>query len=203
MTPINDKREISVSLDEAILGRALKALSFTRKPSASASRPFTFRGPMHLSSLRLLLLMATLPVQAQSPAPAAKVHAGPFEPSRNAMNDFEVAKQEARKSGRRILVDVGGNWCSWCRLLDKFFTEQSDVRDLRDKNFVLLLVNYSPENNNEKFLAQFPKIEGYPQFFVLDASGKLLHVQDTGQLEDGKGYSRTKMTAFLQAWSGK
>ncbi|NTV74345.1 MAG: thioredoxin, partial [Holophaga sp.] len=36
--------------------------------------------------------------------------------------------------------------------------------------------------------------------FVLDADGKVLHSQDTGVLEEGKGYSREKVTAFLTAW---
>lgn len=140
-------------------------------------------------------LAAALPVLAQAPA-------GPFDATRDVQKDFEAAKAEARKSHKRILLDVGGNWCSWCRLLDRFYTEQKDLRDLRDKHFVTLLVNYSPEQKNEAFLGQFPKVKGYPHFFVLDAGGKLLHSQDTGVLEDGKGYSREKMAAFLTAWKG-
>ncbi len=142
-----------------------------------------------------LAFAAALPVLAQAPA-------GPFDPSRDAVKDFEAAKAEAKKSGKRILLDVGGNWCSWCRLLDRFYGEQKDLRDLRDRHYVTLLVNYSPEQKNEAFLSQFPRIKGYPHFFVLDASGKLLHSQDTGVLEDGKGYSREKMAAFLKAWKG-
>lgn len=147
-------------------------------------------------SLAALAFAAALPALAQT-APA-----GPFDASRDAAKDFEAAKLEARKAGKRILLDVGGNWCSWCRLLDRFYAEQKDLRELRDRHYVTLLVNYSPEQKNEAFLGQFPKIKGYPHFFVLDASGKLLHSQDTGALEDGKGYSREKMAAFLKAWKG-
>ena len=70
-----------------------------------------------------LAFAAALPVLAQAPA-------GPFDPSRDAMKDFEAAKAEAKKSGKRILLDVGGNWCSWCRLLDRFYTDPSVVPEV-------------------------------------------------------------------------
>ncbi len=148
-----------------------------------------------MSRALALAFAAALPALAQAPA-------GPFDASRDVAKDFEAAKVEAKRTHKRILLDVGGNWCSWCRLMDRFYGEQKDLRELRDRHFVTLLVNYSPEQKNEAFLGQFPKVKGYPHFFVLDADGKLLHSQDTGVLEDGKGYSREKMAAFLKAWKG-
>lgn len=150
----------------------------------------------------ILTLALTLPVLAQAPAPKPKAPvAGPFEPTRDAAKDFAAAKAQAKASGKRILMDVGGNWCSWCRRLHGFWEEQAEVKALREAGFVFLMVNYSPENKNEAFLGQFPKIKGYPHFFVLDADGKLLHSQETGSLEEAKGYSPVKMSAFLKAWS--
>ena len=154
-----------------------------------------------IACLTALPAVSQTPAAAPAPTPAASK--GPFDATRDAVKDFQAAKDEARRTGRRILVDVGGNWCSWCRLMDRWFTQNADLKKLRDESFVVLLVNYSPDNKNEALLSQFPKVEGYPHFFVLDAAGKVLQSQDTGQLEDGRGYSRPKMTAFLQAWSGK
>ena len=111
-----------------------------------------------------------------------------------------AAKAEAQKTGRRILMDVGGNWCPWCHKLHAFWDDQKAVKDLRDQGYVFVLVNYSKDNKNEAFLGQFPKIKGYPHLFVLDADGKLLHSQDTGELEQDKGYSPEKIAAFLKAW---
>ena len=152
-----------------------------------------------------LALMAMTPMAAQAPvahaAPAAQ--AGPFDPTRDSAKDLEAAKAEAKKSGRRILLDVGGNWCSWCRLMDKWFTEHPAVREARDKAFVVVPVNFSPENKNEAFLGQYPKVDGYPHFFILDADGKLVRDQSTGDLEEAHGYSEAKMMAFIAAWSGK
>jgi thiol:disulfide interchange protein len=161
---------------------------------------------MRFLILAMLSVVAAAPMAAQAPGAAKaapRAEAGPFDPTRDAARDLEAAKVEARKSGRRILLDVGGNWCSWCRLMDKWFTEHAAVREARDKAFVVVPVNFSPENKNGAFLAQYPKIDGYPHFFVLDASGKLVRDQSTGALEEAHGYSETKMMAFISAWSEK
>jgi hypothetical protein len=72
-----------------------------------------------------------------------------------------------------------------------------------NKHFVVLKVNYSKENKNEKFLSRYPKILGYPHFFVLDSKGKFLHSQDTSALEKDGGYARDKVHSFLKEWAAK
>jgi thioredoxin-related protein len=123
-----------------------------------------------------------------------------FDPKRDAAKDIQNATVEAQKSGRRILLDVGGEWCVWCRRLDSLFTKNKDLSDLLHKEFVVVKVNYSQENKNEAVLSQYPKVPGYPHLFVLDANGKLLHSQDTGQLESGKGHDPEKVRSFLTQW---
>lgn len=124
-----------------------------------------------------------------------------FDPSRDPANDLETAKVEAVRGGKRIVLDVGGEWCSWCHILDKFVEEDAEIRSFRDANFVWLKVNYSEDNENKPFLAAYPEIKGYPHLFVLDADGKLLHSQFTGELEKGKGYDRAKFFAFFKEWA--
>jgi len=67
--------------------------------------------------------------------------------------------------------------------------------------YVAVKVNYSRENKNEEVLSRFPKIKGYPHLFVLDAKGTLLHSQDTGTLEKGKGHDPEKVMEFLKRWA--
>ncbi|MGE5810097.1 MAG: thiol-disulfide isomerase, partial [Ignavibacteria bacterium] len=62
-------------------------------------------------------------------------------------------------------------------------------------------INYSKENENKKFLSKYPKIPGYPHLFVLDENGKLLHSQNTSELEKGRGHDREKVFAFLKEWA--
>jgi thioredoxin-related protein len=124
-----------------------------------------------------------------------------FDPKRDPASDLEMAKVEAQRGGKRVLLDVGGEWCSWCHILDKLVEEDAEIRSFRDANFVWMKVNYSEENENKPFLSAYPEIKGYPHLFVLDADGKLLHSQFTGDLEKGKGYDRGKFFAFLKEWA--
>lgn len=124
-----------------------------------------------------------------------------FDPKRDPASDLEMAKVEAQRGGKRIMLDVGGEWCSWCHRLDKLVEEDGEIRSLRDANYVWMKVNFSEENENKAFLAAYPEIKGYPHLFVLDAAGKLLHSQFTGDLEKGKGYDRVKFVAFMKQWA--
>ncbi len=126
--------------------------------------------------------------------------AGPFDPTRDAASDLSAAIAEASRTGKRVLVDVGGNWCSWCLRMERFVEAHPDLAALRDKYFVTVKVNYSAENTNRALLSKYPAIPGYPHLFVLDGSGRLLQSQDTSALEDGKTYSLQKFPAFLKKW---
>ncbi len=124
-----------------------------------------------------------------------------FDPSRNPVQDLKDAVVEAKRSNRRIILDIGGDWCIWCHRIDDFIKGNKELSNLLYNNFVLVKVNYSSENKNEEFLSNYPKIPGYPHFFVLDQNGKLMHSQNTGALEKVKGYDRGKFVAFLKKWA--
>lgn len=124
-----------------------------------------------------------------------------FDPSRDAAADVARAVSIAGAQGKRVIVDVGGEWCSWCHILDRFIAGNAEVRALIDAKYVWVKVNFSKENRNRALLSRWPKIEGYPHLFVLDARGRLVHSQDTAELESGKGYDKTKFVVMLRRWS--
>ena len=124
-----------------------------------------------------------------------------FDPARDAASDIASALAQAKRDGKRVLVDVGGEWCSWCHIMDRFIVANADIRSLRDANYVWVKVNYSKENRNDALLSRWPKIAGYPHLFVLDADGRLLHSQDTGALEAGSNYDHARFAAFLRTWA--
>ena len=124
-----------------------------------------------------------------------------FDPLRDAAADIKAAIAEAARTHRRILLDVGGEWCIWCHRLDSLYASHKDLADFLTTHYVLVKVNYSKENKNETVLSNYPKIPGYPHYFVLDSNGKLLHSQGTGDLESGKGHDPAKVHAFLKEWA--
>jgi len=151
--------------------------------------------------LMVMAFAASVPAQTSAPGSRGYVPVTEFDPGRDADRDIREAVAEAGRSGRRVLLDVGGTWCVWCRRLDTLFVTRTDIAEFRDRNFVTVKVNYSKENKNEKVLSRYPKIPGYPHLFVLEADGRLLHSQDTGELEGGKGHDPEKVLAFLKEWA--
>lgn len=121
-----------------------------------------------------------------------------YDENRNPEADLAAALEQA--DGRRILLEIGGNWCSWCMLLDNYMEKEIEVRNAFAESFIIVKINYSDENKNEAFLEKYPPVGGYPHFIVLDSDGSLLASQGTGELEQGKGYSKKKMLAFAEKW---
>ncbi|HTP99948.1 MAG TPA: thioredoxin family protein [Casimicrobiaceae bacterium] len=132
---------------------------------------------------------------------ASVAAAARFDPARDPAKDVAAAAAAAQAQGKRVIVDVGGEWCVWCHILDGFIESNPDVRALVDEHYVLVKVNWSRENKNEAFLSRWPAVEGYPHLFVLDGSGKLVHSQDTSVLESGRGYDKGKFVEFLRKWA--
>lgn len=154
------------------------------------------------------LFLASVPGFAQEKSEAKPMYvdkivhlpATKFDPKRDAAQDIQNATVEAKRTGKRVLLDVGGDWCIWCRRLDSLFVANRDLADLLHKEFVVVKVNWSKENKNEAVLSRYPKIPGYPHLFVLDSDAKLLHSQDTSELESGNHHDREKVMAFLKKW---
>ena len=106
----------------------------------------------------------------------------------------------AKSENKTILLQVGGDWCSWCKRMSEFMATNDSVRSVLESSFLLQKVTYDSENRNEEFLSNFPRISGYPHLFVLDADGNLIHSKNTEELESGDGYSEQAFLQFLEQW---
>jgi len=126
-----------------------------------------------------------------------------YDPARDPFADFSAAQADASAANKLILVEFGGDWCIWCHRLDQFLFQQPEVTKELEDVFVVVRVNFSDENNNEKFIKQFSKITGYPHFIITDAKGKEIGVKNTGKLEEGKSYSVKKFNEFIAHWKDK
>src|SRR5438132_12080316 len=78
-----------------------------------------------------------------------------FDPARDPKIDLQKAVETAKKDGKRIIIDLGGEWCGWCVYMDKFFVQNPELAKIRDDNFVWVKVNYSDENENKAFLSSY------------------------------------------------
>jgi thioredoxin-related protein len=163
-------------------------------------RPFKYSLPAFVvvAALAQLLFLAGMP---QTPGQSKYIPVNSYDPKRDAAQDIQAAIKEAQRAHQRILLEVGGEWCSWCHTLDRFFDAHLELIQLRDRNFVTVKINFSEENENKEVLSRYGPIESYPHILVLDADGKLLLSKETGSLESGKSYDLERLTAFLKQWA--
>jgi thiol:disulfide interchange protein len=123
-----------------------------------------------------------------------------YDTTRNPFADLQMAMERAKADGKRILVDVGGEWCSWCHILDDYITAHPRVVEAIRRNYVTLKVNMSPGHENQRFLSRYPRIPGYPHIFVLESDGTLVRSQGTSELEEGHSYNEERVLEFLARW---
>src|SRR5450830_666103 len=129
------------------------------------------------------------------------------DPQRDAAKDMMTTQSLAKATGKRVLIDVGGEWCAWCRMLDRFIASQPQIRALIDSHYVWVKVKYSHENKNTAVLSRWPKIRGYPYLLVLDGAGRLLHAQGVQGLETetekeaDENYDPDRVMAFLNRYA--
>jgi thioredoxin-related protein len=149
-------------------------------------------------------LLVALPINAKKgdkAAPPPPASSPSYDPSRDPAKDLQDAIAEATRTNKHILLEVGGDHCVYCDIMDETFASHAELRKARDTHYVHVRVNYSKENHNEAFLSHYPQIADYPHFFVLDSKGVLVHSQPTHPFEHGKKYNAGKIESFLTKWS--
>ena len=130
----------------------------------------------------------------------------PYDAKADAENDIEKLIARAKKENKHIMIQAGGNWCIWCLRFDQYVQTTPELKKLVNENYLYYHLNYSPDNKNEKVFAKYnnPGDQfGYPVFIILNKNGKMIHVQQSDVLEEGKGYSFDKVKDFFNTWITK
>jgi len=145
------------------------------------------------------------PTTAPSPAPVPStlpfVSQHIYSETANPAADIAAALKKARAEHKRVLLDFGGDWCGDCQVLDIYF-RQSPNAELLAKYFVVVHVYIGQMDRNLDIPKKYevPITKGVPALAVLDAHGKLLYSQQTGQFENMRNMSPGSVTAFLNQW---
>ncbi|SET85315.1 thioredoxin family protein [Thalassotalea agarivorans] len=123
-----------------------------------------------------------------------------YDDKRDPFKDAVAAIALAQATNRNILIEIGGNWCTWCHKMDAFLEKNPDIYQQLHNNFVVLKVNVSDSNENEAFMQSLPPVLGYPHMYVSSASGKMLLSKDTAELQQDGAYSAVQWQQFLTQW---
>ena len=136
-----------------------------------------------------------------------------YDETINPFEQIDQAVAKAKASGKYVICQVGGNWCPWCLRFADYISKDDTIMALINENFEYIHVNYHPgkarrEENKEqaeKLMARlnYPGRFGFPVFVILDENGQVIHIQDSGLLEEGESYHKNKVMGFFANWTPK
>lgn len=128
----------------------------------------------------------------------------PYDESADAMALVDAALARARENGKRVLIDLGGNWCPWCRILAGVM-ELPEVKPFIGAHFEVVSVDVSSAqgkiDRNLDVTARFdtPDIDGVPWMIVLESDGTVLH--SSYEVTDKNHETPQQMVNWLASWA--
>jgi thioredoxin 1 len=127
-----------------------------------------------------------------------------YDEKADAPKQVSAAIAEAGRSGKRIVLVFGANWCPDCHALDVQM-HKPELAAIVEKNFLVVKIDVGSMDKNLDLAQKYgvPLRRGIPAMAVLDPQGKPLYVQDQGQFADARHLSFESIKAFFEQWMPK
>jgi len=101
----------------------------------------------------------------------------PYDEAANADAQVAAAFTRAQKSHKRVLIDLGGNWCVDCLVLTNF-VRLPEMHRFVDAHYEVVLVDVGRFNRNLQIPARFgitKRLDGVPALLIATPDGKLVN----------------------------
>jgi thiol:disulfide interchange protein len=125
----------------------------------------------------------------------------PYDEKANATADVDAAFARARASGKRVLIDLGGNWCPDCRILSGVM-ELPEVKPFVAQHFETVAVDVGRFDRNlhipERFKAG--KVAGVPWLIIAEPDGTVIH-SSYEITDNGFAQKPQAMVNWLAKWA--
>lgn len=144
-----------------------------------------------------LLLLSNISFASQN----LPLYSTVYDDQRDPFADAKAAITLAGQTNRNVLIEIGGDWCTWCHKIDAFLVDNPDVYKALHDNFVLLKISVSDSNENADFMKGLPPVLGYPHMYVSTGKGKVILSKDTAEFLSSGNYSRQAWLDFIEQWS--
>ena len=121
----------------------------------------------------LALIAFTIPARAGDP------QGKPSGKAELKWKPFEAGFAEARKSDKKVLLDVYTDWCGWCKKLDQNVYSDGRVVKYLNQHYVVVKlnaedttrVNYMDKTSTKTELAGHFGVRGYPTIIFFGSKG--------------------------------
>ena len=124
----------------------------------------------------------------------------PYDEKANAMSQVDAAFARARASGKRVLIDFGGNWCPDCRILSGVM-ELPEVKPFVAAHFEVVAVDVGRFDRNMDVPQRFKaKVTGVPWLVIARPDGTVLH-SSYEVTDNGNASKPQAMVNWLGKWA--
>ena len=161
--------------------------------------------------LASLLLWVAIPAQAATPPkpsiarweqlPVATVQ--PYNEAANADAQVAAAFARAQKSHKRVLIDLGGNWCVDCIVLANF-VRLPEMRRFMEAHYEEVLVDVGRFNRNLQVPARFgitERLKGVPALLIATPDGKLVNGDNIFATANAHSMTPQALAAYLAKYA--
>jgi len=127
----------------------------------------------------------------------------PYDTSANADSDVAAAFAKAKQDGKRVLIELGGNWCGDCIVLTNVM-ELPNVAPFVAAHYDVVRVDVGRFNRNLQIPARFgftKRLEGVPMVLIADKNGKLLDRNDTFVFVDARHMTAQAIVDWLAKYA--
>jgi thiol:disulfide interchange protein len=167
---------------------------------------------------RLLVAAASLALLWTAPAGASGIAAPrvsidsidalsvpdhPYNENADADRAVDAAFARARSEHKRVLIDLGGNWCADCRILAGIM-ELPEVRAFVDAHYAAVSVDVGRFNKNLQIPARFgitERLAGVPSVLIATADGQLVDRDHVAALADARSMTPQAIADWLASWA--
>jgi len=128
----------------------------------------------------------------------------PYDEHANADAAVASAKAKAQRTHKRLLIDLGGNWCGDCRVLAGTM-DRPELRGFVDTHYVVVTVDVGRFDKNLQIPAHYgitSRLEGVPSLLIVDPrTDKLLDADHVAALADARSMSPQALADWLAQWT--
>ncbi len=163
-------------------------------------------------TLMLMVAGAALALGASAPAPKLPitdlkdlpvVTTAPYDEAADANAVVAAAFARAKKSHKRVLLDLGGNWCPDCIILANLM-RMPGMKDFMTKHYEFASVDVGRFDKNLQIPAHFgytERLKGVPTVLVATPDGKLVNDGHVFALSDARHMTPQSLAEYLAQWT--
>jgi len=127
----------------------------------------------------------------------------PYDASVNAGAAVDAAFARAKKNGKRVLIDLGGNWCGDCIVLANIM-QLPEMKPFLTAHFEIVAVDVGRFDKNLQIPARFGitnRLEGVPSVIIAEPDGRFVNSGHIAALADARHMTPQAIADWLAQWA--